>query len=274
VNAVLSSAARRAASVLLVALAISTPAGASCCGDCNGDGGITVDEIVSGVNIALGLTAIGSCLAFDTNGDADVTVDEVLCAVANALDGCPTVSPTEAPEPTVTPTEAIPSPTAAAHTPTSTATAIPSATATATAAATPEIPTPEPVPTIGSALRPWLEAGNYLDWPVESARHPSAGPHFGAVRTFVNPTLYAALQAGSTAHPQGSALVKELYGSGETVRGWSVMVKVQADSDGGNGWYWFERFGTSGFANGLGEPGCTGCHSLGNDFVRTPFPLQ
>jgi hypothetical protein len=58
------------------------------------------------------------------------------------------------------------------------------------------------------------------------------------------------------------------------VRGWSVMVKVQNDSAGGNGWYWYERFGDSTFANGTGEPGCTSCHALGNDYVRAPFPLQ
>jgi hypothetical protein len=130
------------------------------------------------------------------------------------------------------------------------------------------------VPTLGSVLRPWLEAGNYLDWPAESARHPSSGPHFGAVRTFLNPTVYASLQAGLSEHPAGSALVKELYGSGDALVGWAVMVKVQADSDGGNGWYWYERFGSSTFASGTGEPGCTNCHSVGNDFIRIPFPLQ
>ena len=51
------------------------------------------------------------------------------------------------------------------------------------------------------------------------------------------------------------------------------MVKIGADSDGGNGWYWFETFGSFS-GGGVGLSGCTNCHSLGRDFVRIPFPLQ
>jgi hypothetical protein len=48
-----------------------------------------VDELIVGVNIALGETSIDACLAFDAGGDGQVTVDEILLAVNNALDGCP-----------------------------------------------------------------------------------------------------------------------------------------------------------------------------------------
>jgi hypothetical protein len=40
------------------------------------------------VNIALG-GPIEDCLAGDRDGDGHVTVDEIVAAVANALDGCP-----------------------------------------------------------------------------------------------------------------------------------------------------------------------------------------
>lgn len=59
-----------------------------CAGDCNGDGMVTVDEIVTGVNIVLGTYPVSSCPAADVNGDGSVTVDELLQAVARALDGC------------------------------------------------------------------------------------------------------------------------------------------------------------------------------------------
>lgn len=64
-----------------------TPTGA-CLGDCNGDDEVTVDEVIAGVNIALGSAGITACPAFDGNGDAAVTVDEIVRAVNFALAGC------------------------------------------------------------------------------------------------------------------------------------------------------------------------------------------
>lgn len=62
-----------------------TPA---CTGDCNQDGRVTVDEIVTLVSIALGTISIDGCLAADANGDGRVTVDEIVTAVSNGLSGC------------------------------------------------------------------------------------------------------------------------------------------------------------------------------------------
>jgi hypothetical protein len=50
---------------------------------------VRVDELITGVNIALGLRPLAGCLAFDGNEDARVTVDELLRAVNNTLSGCP-----------------------------------------------------------------------------------------------------------------------------------------------------------------------------------------
>lgn len=66
-----------------------TPGSGGCPGDCNGDGAVTVDEVISGVNIALGNVPVSACPAMDDNGDSDVTVDEILKAVNAALNGCP-----------------------------------------------------------------------------------------------------------------------------------------------------------------------------------------
>lgn len=136
-------------------------------------------------------------------------------------------------------------------------------------------PAQEPPPTNSAELVPWLEAGEYLEWAAESGPHASAGPH-GMVRTFMNDALIGSFEAGLAQHPEGAAAVKELYTAGGQPNGWAVMVKVQPDSAGGAGWYWYETLGGNVFADGTGEALCTGCHSgVGMvDFVLTPFPLQ
>lgn len=69
-------------------LVVLVPAEPTCVGDCGNDGEVTVDELIVGVNIALGETPVDACPAFDSDGSGDVTVDEILTAVNNALDGC------------------------------------------------------------------------------------------------------------------------------------------------------------------------------------------
>lgn len=60
----------------------------ACVGDCNGNGSVTVDEVLTLVNIALGNTPVTSCRAGDANHDNEITVDEILAAVNHALNGC------------------------------------------------------------------------------------------------------------------------------------------------------------------------------------------
>ncbi len=132
---------------------------------------------------------------------------------------------------------------------------------------------PDVIPTNSAQLLPWLMASYYTDWSAESDVHASSGPH-GDVRTFINPELEMSLQAAAGEHPVGSAAVKELYSSG-TLIGWAVMVKTQAQSAGGDGWYWYEKLGNSVEADGNGVGLCTGCHSAGSiDLFRSPYPLQ
>jgi hypothetical protein len=59
-----------------------------CTGDCNGNGQVSIDELVRGVNLALGSAPAGDCPAFDGNGDGAVTIDELVRAVTIALTGC------------------------------------------------------------------------------------------------------------------------------------------------------------------------------------------
>src|SRR5262245_38594897 len=63
----------------------------TCAGDCAGDGSVTVDDLVRGVNIALGLQPLSNCTAMDSDGGGTVTVGELVRAVNSALRGCPPV---------------------------------------------------------------------------------------------------------------------------------------------------------------------------------------
>jgi hypothetical protein len=76
------------ASPTLTATATPTATPVPCVGDCNGTHTVTVDEILTMVNIALGNGSLSTCLAGDGNGDKQITVDEILAAVNHALTGC------------------------------------------------------------------------------------------------------------------------------------------------------------------------------------------
>jgi len=59
---------------------------AACAGDCNGNGTVSIDELVTMVNVALGGKPSTAC----PNGvqKTPVTIDEIISAVNNALSGC------------------------------------------------------------------------------------------------------------------------------------------------------------------------------------------
>lgn len=124
-----------------------------------------------------------------------------------------------------------------------------------------------------SAMKAWVEAEEYFDWPSEPALHDSAGPHFGNVRTWISPELEASLLEGDESHPLCSATVKELYGKGTTRRGWSASVKV-SDTGSSSDWYWFEIYDGETIAAGTDIDLCVDCHAAGIDSVRTSVPLD
>lgn len=221
-------------SLALLLLAIDGGRAAASCPDCDGDGTIAINELVTGIGIALGSAALDACPLMDADGDTAVSIAELIAALNAALGGCP---PAASPTPTPTPGA-------------------------------------EVVPTDPDALLAWLQAGRYLAWPAESAPHASAGPHGGRVRTYLNDPLFASLDAGDAQHPAGAVAVKELFLGRDEVSGWAVMVRLQPASDGGRGWYWYEYFGPGQVFQGVGLRACTGCHSTGRDYVRIPFPLQ
>jgi hypothetical protein len=117
--------------------------GNECLGDCDRDGAVTIDEIITGVNIALDSALLGRCPVFDGSDDGAVTVDEIITAVTYALVGCPAPMATLTPTltvavmtPTLTPTMAAmtstPTPTVAVITSTPTRSVSPTQSATPT----------------------------------------------------------------------------------------------------------------------------------------------
>jgi hypothetical protein len=59
-----------------------------CTGDCNADGQIAVNELLTGVNIALGSARMNRCSNIDGNRDGSVAIDDLTGAVNGALSGC------------------------------------------------------------------------------------------------------------------------------------------------------------------------------------------
>lgn len=93
-----------------IALTLS-PSGSPCCGDCNGDGAVEINELLRAVDAAL--TGCPSCCG-DCDGSGRVTVEELVTAVASALLGCPDSPSVETPTraPTAAPSAASATPTA------------------------------------------------------------------------------------------------------------------------------------------------------------------
>jgi len=91
--------ARRGALALLVRLLGAerpAPGAGPPVGDCNRDGLVTVSDLISAVNVAIGNAPLSSCALADANGDGEVAIDELIRAVNAALAGgtTPTVTPT------------------------------------------------------------------------------------------------------------------------------------------------------------------------------------
>jgi hypothetical protein len=58
-----------------------------CVGDCNTDGQVMINELLTGVNIALGTLPVSTCPAFE-NAQGKVDVAQLVHGVHNALYGC------------------------------------------------------------------------------------------------------------------------------------------------------------------------------------------
>jgi sugar lactone lactonase YvrE len=75
--------------VLATATLLAVPASFACTGDCDGDNTVSIDELMKGVNVALGMEGVELCPFFDRDSNDAVTVDEVLAGITADLAGCP-----------------------------------------------------------------------------------------------------------------------------------------------------------------------------------------
>lgn len=76
----------------------------ACVGDCDASTDVTVDELLTGIAIALGARPAGDCPPFDEDGDGQVIVTEIVTAVNASLMGCPAPPATATPSATPTAT--------------------------------------------------------------------------------------------------------------------------------------------------------------------------
>ena len=60
----------------------------TCASDCNMDGEVTIDEIITAINLALGAADVAPCFAADINRDGEITIDELVAGTNSALLGC------------------------------------------------------------------------------------------------------------------------------------------------------------------------------------------
>jgi cysteine-rich repeat protein len=77
---------------MVALLALTRPVVADCVGDCDGDGKVLVNELIIGINIALGTSEVTECPSFDADDSGVVSVAELIAAVNNALTGCKTTA--------------------------------------------------------------------------------------------------------------------------------------------------------------------------------------
>lgn len=76
--------------IALLAVCYGAPAApGACTGDCNADGFVRINEVVTGVSIGLQILPLAECTAADASDDGRVAINEVIVAVNNGLNGCP-----------------------------------------------------------------------------------------------------------------------------------------------------------------------------------------
>lgn len=59
-----------------------------CPADCDQDGASSLDELVTCLNVALGIAEASTCPTCDLNGNGSVSIDEVVTSVDTVLHGC------------------------------------------------------------------------------------------------------------------------------------------------------------------------------------------
>lgn len=114
-----------------------------------------------------------------------------------------------------------------------------------------------------------IHAEGYRDWPRApgyDSRVESRAAHGNEVEIFVNDVVAEALEMpGIDEWPIGSVVVKDGFSGGDL----ALVAVMEKREDGA--WFWAE-YNDGGRTLFSGEPEiCTGCHRLGDDWVRGFF---
>jgi hypothetical protein len=121
---------------------------------------------------------------------------------------------------------------------------------------------PQRPPAETKQVEAWLARGFYKDWLCEDEPTaktdgaPAIHVHGGKSLVCTNALLARTERAGDDEYPEGVASVKEIVDAAGKVTLTAVAVKIADQSDGGEGWYWYEGARYS----GVGISTCTGCH--------------
>lgn len=123
-----------------------------------------------------------------------------------------------------------------------------------------------------TALEAWLATAVYKAWACESGPMPPR-PNGAHNRTRVCSNRLVNTNTGGE-YAVGGASVKELFSSSDQLIGYAVSRHIKAGST-ADTWYWYERSGSSLYADGVGVGLCSGCHSAagsdashqGHDYV-------
>lgn len=78
----------RRTAILLVVLALAVPAHGACTGDCDDDKTVSIDELITLVNVALGSASLEVCPNGDRDRDGVIAIDELIRAVGHAVKAC------------------------------------------------------------------------------------------------------------------------------------------------------------------------------------------
>ena len=65
-----------------------TSGGQPCVPDCNRGDEITIDDLITALNVAFDPAKLATCPSADHNGDGEVTIDDIILAVNAAVSGC------------------------------------------------------------------------------------------------------------------------------------------------------------------------------------------
>ncbi|MDX2166516.1 MAG: hypothetical protein SF182_05610 [Deltaproteobacteria bacterium] len=208
----LSLLASRIAAVALAALLSSAARASVPCPECNGDGMVAINELVTGIAIALGERSLDDCPAMDADGDGALRIAEIITALNVALGSACADAAT--PTPTATPA-----------------------------------PIPTEAVALRDWLRAGTYLGWAAESQPHRSSGPHGGYVRTYLNDVLFDSLSAANPAHPAG---AAAVKELYYATPDgPVREWAVMIKLDDDSDLGRNWYWYEGLGLAGTGLGI-----------------------